>query len=186
IGPGCSGLAFMLIDLCRRQRHRLLLIDSDEMLSHIPDEAFIIKIPAYYPRDCMWVFAEYGGKADVILSYSVFHYVFAEGNLFDFLDRSLSLLAHGGEMLIGDIPNVSKRKRFLSSPAGIKFHQDFTGMDEVPVVKFNIVEAGEIDDTVMLSLMLRSREAGFDAYCLPQAGDLPLANRREDVLITKP
>src|SRR5256885_8167314 len=31
--------------------------------------------------------------------------------------------------LIGDIPNVSQRKRFFSSPAGIKFHQEFTGRD---------------------------------------------------------
>jgi len=186
IGPGCSGLAFMLIDLCRGQGHALLLIDSQEMLDRLPDEPFITKVPAYYPSECLWLFDKYTGKVNVILTYSVLHYVFAEGNLFDFLDRSLSLLAEGGEMLIGDIPNIAKRKRFFNSSAGIKFHQQFTGTDEVPAVTFNTLEAGHIDDIVIASLILRCRQAGFDAYWLPQPDDLPMANRREDILIRKP
>ena len=108
IGPGCSDLALMLIDLCRRQGHTLVLIDSQEMLYHLPDHPFITKVDCYYPNECHWLFDEYGGKVDVILTYSVLHYVFAEGNLFDFLDHSLTLLGEGGEMLIGDIPNISQ------------------------------------------------------------------------------
>lgn len=186
IGPGCSSLPIMLIDLCRKQGHTLLLIDSQEMLDHLPNEPFIIKIPGYYPRECVRLIDEYAGKVDAILTYSVLHYVFAEGNLFDFLDRSLGLLAEGGEMLIGDIPNISKRKRFFSSPSGIRFHQKFTETNEVPVVHFNAVEASKIDDAVILSLILRCRNSGFDAYLLPQSNDLPMANRREDILIMKP
>jgi len=41
-------------------------------------------------------------------------------------------------------------------------------------------------DSVIMSIILRSRNAGFDAYWLPQAEILPMANRREDVLIIKP
>lgn len=186
IGPGCSGLPVMLIDLCREQGHTLLLIDSQEMLDHLPDESFITKVPASYPRQCMWVFDKYAGQVNTILTYSVLHYVFAEGNVFEFLDRSLGLLADGGEMLIGDIPNISKRKRFFSSPSGIKFHQQFTGTDDVPAVTFNSLEVGQIDDAVIVSLILRCRQAGFDTYWLPQADDLPMANRREDILIRRP
>ncbi len=186
IGPGCSDLPLMLIDLCRKQGHKLWLIDSQEMLDHLPNESFVTKVPAYYPRECMWLFDKYAGQVNAILTYSVLHYVFAEGNLFEFLDRSLNLLADGGQMLIGDIPNISKRKRFFSSPGGVKFHQQFTGTDEVPAVRFNSPEAGQIDDSVIISLILRCRQAGFDAYWLPQAEDLPMANRREDLLITKP
>jgi hypothetical protein len=186
IGSGCSGLAFMLIELCRQQQHNLLLIDSPEMLARLPDEPFITKVPAYFPNDCAWLFEQYVDQVNVILTYSVLHYVFDEGNLFDFLDRSLSLLANRGEMLIGDIPNISKRKRFFSSPAGIKFHQQFTSTDEVPPNTFNILEAGQIDDAVFLSIILRYRQAGFDAYWLPLGNDLPMANRREDILIRKP
>ena len=186
IGPGCSDLPMMLIELCRQHGHKLLLVDSQEMLDHLPDEPFITKVPSYYPHECPWLFDEYAGKVDVILTYSVLHYVFAEGNLFDFLDRSLGLLAEGGEMLIGDIPNISKRKRFFSSQSGIRFHQQFMGTEETPKVTFNTLEAGTVDDAVILSIVMRSRYAGLDAYLLPQVDDLPMANRREDILIRRP
>ncbi len=186
VGPGCSGLAFMLIDFCRTQGHTLTLIDSQEMLNQLPEEPFITKVPAYYPQECLWVFDKYAGSFNAILSYSVLHYVFAEGNLFDFLDRSLSLLSDGGEMLLGDIPNISKRRRFFSSPNGIKFHQQFTGSDEIPDVAFNVLEPGQIDDSVIAGIIARCQQSGFDAYCLPQPEELPMANRRDDILIRKP
>jgi hypothetical protein len=34
--------------------------------------------------------------------------------------------------------------------------------------------------------MMRARNQGFEAYLLPQGDGLPMANRREDILITKP
>jgi hypothetical protein len=185
VGPGCSGLPFMLADLCRRRGHTLLLVDSAEMLARLPDEPFVKKFAAYYPR-CDGLFAEYAGRVDVLLCYSVLHYVFAESNLWDFLDASLGLLADGGQMLLGDVPNVSKRRRFFSSAAGVKFHREFTGTETDPEVAFNRVERGQIDDAVVLSLVMRARASGADAYVVPQREDLPMANRREDILIRKP
>jgi hypothetical protein len=38
----------------------------------------------------------------------------------------------------------------------------------------------------VFALLGRARAAGFDAYVVPQGAALPLANRREDVLITRP
>lgn len=186
IGPGCSELPSMLIELCREKEHRLLLVDSAEMLAHLPDEPFIEKHEGYYP-DCPALFEQYRGKVDVLLSYSVLHYVFAESNIWHFFDTALDLLAHGGEMLVGDIPNVSKRKRFFSSPDGVAFHRAFTGNPEdMPEVAFNQVQPHVIDDSVVLGLAARVRSAGADAYIVPQSPDLPMANRREDLLIRKP
>jgi hypothetical protein len=48
------------------------------------------------------------------------------------------------------------------------------------------VEAGRIDDAFLLAVVMRCRSAGFDAYLVPQSEDLPLANRREDILIARP
>ena len=186
IGPGCSGLALRLIELCERQQHTLILADSQEMLDNLPDKPFIIKMPGYYPDDCSWLFEEYSEKVNVVLAYSVLHYIFAEGSLFRFLDQSLGLLAHGGEMLIGDIPSLTKRKRFFKSPAGIAYHQKFTGTKDLPVPKFNRLECGQIDDAILISILLRYRSAGFDAYLMPQPESLPMANRREDILIRRP
>lgn len=185
IGPGCGDLARAFMAHCERQAHDLVLIDSEEMLSHLPDSLGARKVAAYYPQ-CPEIFAEYIGKVDAIVVYSVFQYVFAESNVWDFLDRSLSLLAPGGSLLIGDIPNISKRKRFFASETGIRFHQAYTGTNEVPPAVFNTPEIGQIDDAVIMSIVNRARAAGFDAYIMPQAPDLPMANRREDILIIRP
>jgi hypothetical protein len=186
VGPGCSEVATLLIEHCRKYSHRLILVDCKEMLDLLPTESFIVKVPAYYPDECPSLFEEYKNKIDVILTYSVLHYVFKEGNLFNFIDKSLSLLADRGQMLIGDIPNISKRKRFFSSPAGVRFHQRFMKTDKMPSVSFNTLEEHQIDDSVIMSIISRSRNAGFDAYWLPQQNTLPMANRREDILIIKP
>lgn len=185
VGPGCSDLPHMLISHCRNHGHELLLVDSAEMLGHLPDETFIHKYPGYYP-DCAALFAAYAGRVHVLLTYSVFHYIFTESNIWRFIDRSLELLAPGGQMLVGDIPNISKRKRFFASANGRAFHRAFTGRDEDPEVRFNVTETDQIDDAVVMAVLQRIRAAGYDAYVLPQATDLPMANRREDILIIRP
>src|SRR5207244_11655956 len=101
VGPGCSELPRLLIEHCRRQGHPLVLCDSAEMLAHLPNEPFLVKAPGRYPAEAGRVFAEYGGRVDVLLSYSVLPCIFVEQSVFEFLDRSLQLLAAGGQMLLG-------------------------------------------------------------------------------------
>jgi hypothetical protein len=185
IGPGCSDLPRMLIDLCRDRRHRLTLIDNKEMLDLLPNDSFIKKVAALYPN-CPELIEQYRGTVDVIVCYSVLHYVLIDTAFFRFLDTSLSLLAPGGQMLIGDIPNISKRKRFFASETGILFHQEFMKTIEQPDVVYNKIEHDLIDDSVVFALLQRARAQGFDAYVVPQTPDLPMANRREDILITRP
>jgi hypothetical protein len=47
-------------------------------------------------------------------------------------------------------------------------------------------EPAKIDDAVVLEILQRARDKGFDAYVVPQSDDLPMANRREDILIVRP
>jgi len=155
------------------------------MLELLPDAAGVDKVSAYYPN-CPDVISELEGKVDAIICYSVFHYIFKESNTWDFLDRSLSLLAPGGRFLIGDIPNVSKRKRFFASETGIRFHKEFMQTSYPPEVSFNHIEEGAVDDAVIMALLMRARLAGFDSYIVPQPSHLPMANRREDILIIRP
>ena len=186
IGPGCSSLPMMLADVCRERGHELHFVDSLEMLAQLPKEEFIRKWQGRYPDDVDTLFAQLSGKVDTIIAYSVIQYVFAEGNLWDFLDRTLSLLADGGEILLGDVPNTTMRRRFFSSPAGIRCHREYTGCDELPEVRFNQLEPGQMDDSVVLSILSRARAQGFHAWVVPQGEGLPMANRREDILIRKP
>ena len=184
IGPGCSPLAEMLLDRCAERGHELVLVDSPEMLAQLPDRPGVTKVPGAFPAPAALPGRE--GQFDAILAYSVLHYVFVDANPFAFLDRALELLAHGGALLLGDVPNGSKRKRFLLSPAGVAFHKRFMQTDEPPLVEFNQVEPGTLDDAAVLGLLARARAAGCDAYVLPLAAGLPLANRREDILVVKP
>jgi hypothetical protein len=98
----------------------------------------------------------------------------------------LSLLAPGGRCLVGDIPNISRRKRFFASEAGVRFHKAFMATEEAPQVEFNQLEPGQLDDAVLTGLLMRARAAGFDAWIVPQAPSLPMANRREDILVERP
>jgi hypothetical protein len=78
------------------------------------------------------------------------------------------------------------RRRFLASAAGAAFHRGYTGRDEDPDPGFNQVSEGEMDDAVLFALMARARAAGADAWLLPQPPHLPMANRREDLLLRRP
>jgi SAM-dependent methyltransferase len=185
IGPGCSELPALIRRRCEELGHTLLLVDSEEMLAHHPDGERVRKFSGRFP-DCAGMLGEYTEGVDAVLAYSVLHYVFPHGSVHAFLDEAMRLLAPGGHLLIGDIPNVSKRRRFFSSPAGRAFHREFTGSDQPPELTFNAVEPEKIDDAVLLGLMARARAAGCDAYLVPQDGALPMANRREDLLVVRP
>jgi cyclopropane fatty-acyl-phospholipid synthase-like methyltransferase len=183
IGPGCSGLPRMLQERCAGRDSVLVLVDSAEMLAHLPDTPGAVKLAGAFPN-CPELFQRYAGQVDAVLAYSVLHHVLVDGDVGEFVERALELLAPGGWMLLGDIPNADKRRRFLSSPAGREFHRRFTGSDEPPPAA--AVERGGIDDATVLGLLARARRAGCHAYVVPQRPDLPMANRREDLLVHRP
>jgi hypothetical protein len=185
IGPGCSDLPRMLIDHCRDRSHQLTLIDSEEMLRLLPEADGVTRLAGRFP-DRVDGLDSLAGRVDVLLCYSVLHYVLVDVAFFRFLDTALSLLAPGGQFLIGDIPNISKRKRFFASETGVAFHRRFMQTDDAPEVQHLRIEHDQIDDAVVFALLQRARGAGFDAYVLPQDASLPMANRREDILIVRP
>jgi hypothetical protein len=186
IGPGVGEVPFILIDHCEKMQQKLLLSDSAEVLGNIPDRPGVVKLPGHFPDQCEEWYGRYSRGIDGIIIYSVIHYVLPGYDLFGFFDRALNLLKEGGVLLIGDIPNVSKRRRFLASENGARFHKQYMKTTEDPKVHFNTLEFDLIDDAIVLALMLRARSAGFDAYVVPQPADLPYANRREDMIVVRP
>ncbi len=187
IGPGCARLPRLIIDLCRQRRHTIVLVDSEEMLAQLPDiEGVTRKCPGRFPDNRAQTVAALGRPADAILCYSVFHYIYVEADPFAFVDAVAALLAPQGRALVGDIPNLSKRRRFFASEAGAAFHKAFTGSDTPPEVPGPQPAPGKIDDAVLARLVQRAQAAGCDAYVLPQAPGLPMANRRDDLLIARP
>jgi 2-polyprenyl-3-methyl-5-hydroxy-6-metoxy-1,4-benzoquinol methylase len=183
IGCGCSDLPNMIINHALQNDHNLYLIDSKEMLDQLHDEKNIFKLSAKFPNEID--LENYVNSVDVILVYSVLQHIILDMNPFYFLDKAVALLKDGGRLLIGDIPNISKRNRFFASENGLKFHQEFTKSDTKPSYEFNTLIEEKADDSLIFAILMRYRNAGFETYLLEQPTSLPLANRREDILIVR-
>jgi hypothetical protein len=187
IGPGCATLPKRLIDVCCERGHTLVLVDSPEMLALLPDIPGVTrKCEGLFPHNAAAVAQAAGEAVDVLLCYSVLHYIHVDASSLAFVDATVRLLAPGGRALIGDIPNLSKRRRFFATERGQAFHRAFTGSSAPYDVSQDAPAPGKIDDAVLSGLIARARGAGCDAYLLPQGSDLPMANRRDDLLIVKP
>jgi hypothetical protein len=184
IGAGCSELAQLIVERTSRNRQSLTVIDSPEMMELLPDDPHLTKVEGPFPQ-CLGDGGRPLGPFDAILCYGVVGAVFEEANLFAFVDAAAALLADHGQLLLGDIPNASMRKRFMASPAGAEYHKIYYAHLPRPEIVFNTPTPGEIDDGVILGLVARLRGAGFNAFVMPQAAGLPMANRREDILITR-
>jgi len=186
IGPGWSDLTKKILDFCEENEHEIVLIDSQEMLDLVPSYEKLTKIPAKFPEEITNI--SNLGKFDAILTYSVIQYPFAESNIFKFVDTAVNLLDSEGQFLIGDIPNISMKKRFLDSQTAKIYHEENHGKngEKFPAYQFNVLELDQIDDGVLMGLLVRLRASGFHAFLMPQGKSLPMSNRREDLLIVKP
>ena len=182
IGCGANPLSDLLRRRCQEREHSLLLVDSAEVLA-LQEPGDGVKLIAGRFPDIPLLMRDYAEGCDGVLAYSVVQYA---SNIFAFVDAALTLLRPGGRLLIGDIPNDSMRRRFLASAEGRAHHRAYTGRDEDPPIAWPHRLNGEIDDSVILALSARAREAGFHAWSLPQEAGLPMANRREDLVFVRP
>jgi hypothetical protein len=183
IGCGCSELPALLARHAVARGAEVVLVDSAEMLAALPADVPGRRIAGRFP-DLPEV-REVTGRASAVVVYSVLQYVLAGGDLHGFVDAAVALLAPGGHLLLGDIPNEAKRARFFASPTGAAFHRAFMGVDEDPRVEAFALRPGAFDDGILLGLLLRYRQAGFESYLVPQGRSLPMQNRREDLLIVR-
>lgn len=185
IGIGCSELSYAIVRRAIDLNQHLTIIDSQEILDQLDDGPQVEKLEGPFPS-CLDRTAPIG-PFDAIVAYSVVQYVFVEASIFRFIDRASALLAESDAgFLIGDVPNTSMRKRFLASAAGQAFHELHFPSVAPPSIAFNVMEQELMDDSVVLGVLARARAAGLQAFVLPQAADLPMANRREDILIRRP
>jgi hypothetical protein len=172
-----------LIEFCNKKNKKLFLVDSKEMLSNISNS--IIKdnvelLPGRFPNNEIKLKIK-KGSLDSIIAYSILQYVFIEQSVFEFIHECINLLKPGGKLLLGDIPNFQSRQRFLASDKGEVFLNNKVNNS----IQIEHVDEERIDDSVIFSILLRFRQFGCETYLLPQHGDLPFANRREDILIVK-
>ena len=180
IGPGCGPLPTVLLEFCLERDKELVLIDSAEMLQTFPDHKNVHKIAGEFPNVGWdrWV-----GCAEAVIAYSVVQYPHHAGFLDEFVSAGMDLLVEGGGFLLGDIPNASMRARFFASTAGQEMHRRYTGEENPPPVKF---DTDAMNDGDVAHMLEHARAQGMHAWVLPQDAALPMANRREDLLIKRP
>lgn len=187
IGCGCSKPAIELIEFCRKSGALCVMVDHPNMIAELKRQVApagnLVFISGRFPAVKSEVEAA-SKHYDAVIIYSVLHYII-EMNYFKFLDEAASLLANGGRMLIGDIPNESKKQRFLSTEWGRAFHMKWSG-GKPPVLRKPGETPALFDDSSCAMILQRYREAGFEAYILPQNEKLPFCYSREDILIVKP
>ncbi|MEP5072325.1 MAG: hypothetical protein ABJQ96_16720, partial [Crocinitomicaceae bacterium] len=175
----------LLAKHCIKKKCKLMLIDSKEMLDQTKIDVNIDKRAGYFPNDFEEFINKHTNFWDVIIVYSVFHYVLIEGDIYKFIESALTMLRSGGTLMIGDIPNLSKRNRFFQSDQGLKYHQEYSKDKSKPEMKGMSLQDRRFDDGLVFSILMRYRNLGYETYLLPQSEKLSMSNRREDILIKK-
>lgn len=128
---------------------------------------------------------DFAGSFDRILIYSVIHCLPDFEAVLTFVSKSVGLLAIGGRLLIGDIPNFDTKTKFLASSAGAEFHSRWSQANKVaPARSENVI--GSFTDAQVMAMIARFRLSGLLSYVLPQPPDLPFGHTREDLLIVRP
>ncbi|MCC9622547.1 class I SAM-dependent methyltransferase [Thalassospira sp. MA62] len=185
VGSGASPVTSCLLQRAKSYGISVVMNDSPEMLSLISSDVPFTKLPGQFPKVLGKAMELQPDGYDLLLCYSVLLCVVLDGNVFDFVDAVSLALKPGGMALIGDIPNISKRRRFFASQEGIEFHKKFMNTDQGPEVDHFAIVRDSLDDAVLNALVARAHAAGNDAYILPQPRTLPMFNRRDDIVIQR-
>jgi cyclopropane fatty-acyl-phospholipid synthase-like methyltransferase len=138
---------------------------------------------------------ELEGPFDRIVVYSVLQYLPTTALLLEFIDFAIDLLAPGGRMMIGEMPNTDKRARFEKSAAGKAFAAEWEEMkkawpkerlDDYIAINDTMDKLNVFNDEIIYSMMRRANERGAHAYLVPEPANLPYGHTRDDLIIAKP
>jgi trans-aconitate methyltransferase len=146
----------------------------------------------FYPGDLLSL--DIKKQFSKILIYGVIQTLPDEVTMYSFIEKALSLMQEDGLMLIGDLSNIDKKRRFLNSKRGAAFQKEweekFAKADKIKPIK-NLFssesdKAISITDNIVFDILKIYREKGFHTYLLNQHPKLSFGNTREDILIAGP
>lgn len=198
IGCGYGTVTKAGIAFCNRRGISLTLMDIPPIIKAIRDDLkrsrsrrkpkFISGIfPESWPTSLGWK-----PRFDRIIMYGVVSCTEKPDLL---IDAAIKLLKPGGLFLIGDIPNLAKKGRFLASGFGRRFDAIYKGIPLAKAPRYRRFtdflhenrnnKLRFIDDDFCLGILRKYRRMGMDVYLLPQPPNLPFHYTREDILIQK-
>jgi len=188
IGCGCGTVVFDLIHyISTRPDVHVVLNDSNKVLSQIDNELIIAKNIKFIPGRFSDIKIQKDKKFDAIILYSVIHYI-SKNEIYNFIDLILERLEYHGLFLIGDIPNINKRKRFNNSQFGKEYNEKKSQNRTSCFISKNYpsMDLSFFNDKLIFNIIkyIRNKD-GFNAYLLPQSEKLPFSYIRDDILIEK-
>ena len=182
IGCGCGPLVDLLIKYCNKKKIHLTLCD-------IPDVIDILKKKYLKYKNIHFLNGEFQNikfkkKFNKILCYSVIQCV---NKPRIFYKKILDILTVDGKVLVGDLPNVNRKYRFLKSSFGKKFEEKRLKKK----IKFNDLQAflkitkqnKLINDRFIEYILRYSKKKGRNCFLMKQSNKLPFSYTREDILI---
>ena len=131
------------------------------------------------------------GSFDKIYAYSVLSTLPSKKELYNFIDKAITLLNPNGQILFGDIPNSNTKARFINSDKGKEFlshWQKNMRENSQNKTKDNYLNneadlsAVFFDDNLVFEILLYARKLGLNSYLLPQNPELPFGHTREDII----
>lgn len=199
IGCGAGRVAELLIKKLYELDISITAMDVGEIIDTLSED-FISKaglsgikidlLKGYFPEE----FPRTQHKFDRILLYAV---LVGIERPFEIVKEAVQLLKPYGKLLIGDLPNISQKGRFLSSEKGRVFEAAYkkTKVEALPVyndhhdfvtkMKADPGYYSLITDEFIHNTHQTFTRDGFDVFILPQPDTLPFSKTRHDILICK-
>lgn len=154
--------------------------------SNVPDNVKLI--PGEWPA------TQGKGTFDRILVYSVLHYLPNAEAAREFIYACLSVLNPSGSLMLGDIPNLDRQRRFSASKFGKRFDAEWAErkatLSPEHHTRDQIFAETErnppfLSDDFIVELLADTRRRGMESHVVGQPEGLPMCYSREDVLIWK-
>jgi len=198
IGCGFGYVTEALLSYFNELNITVTMMDIPEILNMVEQELLndgnknkVHFVPGHFPAD-------YNLSPEIkynrIWMYSVLQY---SDNPLDMIDKAVNLLSPYGKLFLGDLPNISKKGRFLSSMRGRAFEAGYRKLPEselpfyadhfdfVAKMKADPNYCSLIDDDLVKEVIDKYTAKGYDVYLLEQQDGLPFCNTREDILICR-
>lgn len=197
VGCGCGNFTDNMVRLAQERSLSLTLVDFPEVMDALRSQyspadlgSNITLTTGAFPEELDERFLS-DQRFDYILLYNMIQ---CSGQPIELVRAAARLLAPYGCLFVGDVPNVNRKGRFLSSVKGRQFdaaykklmleqlpvytsHQDFVDKDHTGNTNVN--------DDMVITIFAEYRKAGYDVFVLPQPMTFPFCFTREDILIRR-
>ena len=182
IGCGLGNLSDYFIKYCVKNKINLTLCDIPEIIDIQKKKYSKFENINFLDKEFQNI--KIKKKFNKILCYSVIQCV---NDPKTFFKKILNILSIEGKILIGDLPNINKKYRFLKSNFGKKFEEKrINNKIEIKNMKtfLKLTKQNKlINDEFINFIISYSRKKNRNSIIMKQPIKLPFSHTREDVLI---